>query len=120
MEALTLKAGYILSQELYSAGSTGYKIFLKECMTDMPAMKQLSLLETWHKDASEKVETIQKGRLLFKESAKIKYKESGHIAVLKKIEKMIGEFWMESLEEYNEYMNKAGFAALKELRKMAC
>ena len=115
MEAVTLKAGYLLSREVYSAGSTSYEIFFKESMTDTPLMKQISLLETWHNDDSEKVETLQKARMIFKESARVKYKASGHIATLRKIEKMIGDLWMESLEQYEEYMYNAGFAALKEL-----
>ncbi len=115
MEAITLKAGYLLSQEVYTAGSTGFEIFFKECMADLPVMKQLSMLESTHKENPEKLETLQKARQLLKESAKVKYKGGGHIAAIKKIEKMVGDLWMESLEDYEEYMYKAGFAALKEL-----
>ncbi len=115
MEAFTLKAGYLLGDEVYTAGSTGYDMYAKKYLSDLPVSREISLLESRYQSDPETLEIILDIKRSMKASGKVKYKEPDFLAAQKKTERAVHNFWMIALDEYEAVMKSFGFAELKEL-----
>ena len=117
MEAIALKAAYLLGNEVYAAGSIFIDVFYTEHIHRMSMDNKLSFLETRLQDDDEKIETIQQAIQISKMAKKVKHKNPEQIAFGKRLEKHIDRCIADELEEIEDIMLQLGFGTVRDLMK---
>ena len=113
-EAIALKAGYLLGDEVYSAGSTFIDVFYTEHLQRMSLDQKLSFLKARIQD-DEKLEAIEQSIEMSKMAKKIKHKTPEQIAFGKKFEKLIDRCLEQEMREMEIDMSASGFTVIRDL-----
>ena len=75
MEAIALKAGYLLADNPIIAGSTPKEIYVRNMLDDLPVMRKLQMLIGFYKDDPEYHNAFTQMYQTMKEAAKVKHKK---------------------------------------------
>ena len=114
-EAIALKAGYLLGDEVCSAGNTEMELLMEEYTLHYSVSQKLDLLAKRFANDSKTLSGIMDMKKMQKASSKVKHKVPGHIVADKKAEKTVHDFWALVVKYQDEEMNAYGFEALRNL-----
>jgi len=114
-ESVSLRIGYILADEIASAGGTMIDLFFSENFQQLQFRQKMIVFEAIYKSEEEKevLESIKAGLKL---QHKIKHKTPQQIVAIKKMEQAVHNICMEAINGFDEAMRLSG---LMEMRKLA-
>ncbi|HRH48428.1 MAG TPA: hypothetical protein PLP23_06745 [Panacibacter sp.] len=114
-ESVSLRIGYILADEIASAGGTMIDLFFSENFQHLQFRQKMIVFEAIHKSEEEK-QVVQDLKAALKIQHKIKHKTPQQIVAQKKMEQTVHNICMETINGFDEMMRLSG---LMEMRKLA-